>query len=1164
VTVPPRLIDVARWLLALVAPAVALAVTLALWPLMHKVPSPLFVAAVMAVAWLGGFWPALLATAVSAATLARLFLGPADAWVLTTGSGVWLGVFCAVGVGGAWVVASRGRVQGRLAASEQLVRLVTDTAPQLIYYIDRDQRYRFANRPYAERYGLTPDSIVGRHVADVVSAERYASIDRHLAEALRGRRTVFELTRTEDGAVRHLQVTYVPDVDPHGTVHGLVATVQDITERKQAEHERARLLAAEQARRREAEAIAELGRLLTEGLDLDTVAHRVAELARGLLRATTATVFRVDPASRDFVCLAVAGDAVGFRPGGVLPRGAGAVSRAVEQSRPVTSADVLAEPAAGTAAGERESAPYRAVLAVPLRVKGRVIGVLAAGDALGRHFSADEVRLAEALADHAAVALENARLYTEAEQRRREAELLAELARAVTASLDLDTVLGRVASAAKELCGADRARIAVWDAARAGLVFRYAVGTRVGERAPERLAPGAGLAGEVLRTGRPARTDDARDDPRLPREGGQALRGEAGVAVLVAPIRMGEAVEGLIYVDHPLPRAFGDRDESVLVRLADHAAIALRNARLFAGEQAAREEAERRGRRTRLLADVSRALGASMDYESALDAVARLVVPSRADWSVVHLARRDGTVRRVGVAYADPAHAALAAEVLRIPPAVPWSAASSPVVRAVQAGRSLLLDQAALARLDDVVSDPADRRVLEQLRPRAMLVVPLVARGRTLGTLSWLRIASAEPYSADDLGLAEDVAARAALAIDSARLYRQAERARVEAEGANRAKDEFLAVLSHELRTPLTSMLGWLRLLRTGQLAPDKVAQALEVVERNTRTQAQLINDLLDVSRIITGKLQLDLYPVDLTPIMEEAVESVRREAEAKGVDLGLTVGAGAGPVMGDPLRLGQIVGNLLANAVKFTSTGGTVRASLAREGDDAVVTVTDTGIGIAPDILARIFDRFRQADSTITRRHGGLGLGLAIARHLAELHGGTVRADSPGVGRGSTFTVRLPLAASGGRRGQGEPVATAVDGADRAVLAGVRVLLVEDHRDTAELLRAVLGGQGAGVRVAASLAEALATLDEADFDVLVSDIGMPDGNGYELMARLRERERATGRVPLPAVAVTAFAGGEDRERALAAGFQAYAAKPIEPGALIDTVARASRQQQGR
>jgi signal transduction histidine kinase len=295
-----------------------------------------------------------------------------------------------------------------------------------------------------------------------------------------------------------------------------------------------------------------------------------------------------------------------------------------------------------------------------------------------------------------------------------------------------------------------------------------------------------------------------------------------------------------------------------------------------------------------------------------------------------------------------------------------------------------------------------------------MLVVPLIARGRALGSITWLRIADAGPYTADDLGLAEDIAARAAVAVDSARLFRQAERARAEAERANQAKDEFLAVLSHELRTPLTSMLGWLRLLRTGQLGPERIAQALEVVERNTRTQAQLINDLLDVSRIIAGKLQLDLFPVDLTPIIEESVEAARRDADAKGVELDLAVSAAAGPVLGDPLRLGQIVANLVANAVKFTPAGGRVRVRLAREGAEAVITVTDTGIGIAPELLVHVFDRFRQADSTSTRSHGGLGIGLTIVRHIVELHGGTIEVDSVEGGT-TTFTVRLPASPSPG-----------------------------------------------------------------------------------------------------------------------------------------------------
>jgi PAS domain S-box-containing protein len=1158
----PVLLVAARWLLALVAPGAALGLTLLLRPFLEQVPGPPFVAAVVVVAWLGGFGPAVLATVIGIAALDYSFM-PSPQWTVRLPEAIWLGLLGAVCLLTAWFVAGRGRVQTRLASREQQLRLVTDAGPQLIYYVDATRRYRFVNRPYAERYGLDPDEIVGRRVSDIVGAERYATIERHLTATLGGQPSSFEFTRSTGDAVKHLHATYVPDVDRNGVTRGLVAVVHDITERKHADDERARLLGLEQARRREAEAVAELGRILTEGLDPDAVAERIAELGRGLLRATTTAVFRIDPISRDSVCLAMSGDMGGFRPGGVLPRGAGAVGQAVERGRLVTSVNVLEDPEIEMPAGTREwieKAAYRATLAVPLRVKGRVVGAFMAGDRLGRVFAADDGRLAEALADHAAVALDNARLYRDAEERRYEAELLAELARAITASLDLDTVLGRVTAAAKELCGADLARIALWDAGRQGMAFQYTVGTRVGDHDHVLLTPGKGLAGEVLATGRPVRTDRVLDDPRLHPDDAEMVRTEGSLAVLVAPIRMGERIEGLIYVDNRTARPFSDRDEAVLMRLADHAAIALRNARLFADEQVARGEAETRARRTRLLADISRALTASMDYESTLDAVARLLVPARADWTIVHLARRDGTVRRTAVAYADPSHAALAGEMLRLPSTVNWQVDMTPEIQTVRAGRSVLLDAAGAVRSEEIVSDPADRRMLRTLRPQALLVVPLIARGRTLGAMTWLRLATAEPYTAEDLGLAEDVAARAALAIDSARLYRRAERARVEAEEANQAKDEFLAVLSHELRTPLTSMLGWLRLLRTGQLGPDKVSQALEVVERNTRTQAQLINDLLDVSRIITGKLQLDTYPVDLGPIMEEAIESVRRDAEAKGVRLELTMAVGAGPVLGDPLRLGQIVGNVIANAVKFTSAGGHVRASLAREADSVVITIVDTGIGIEPALLPHIFDRFRQADSTITRRHGGLGLGLAIARHLAELHGGHVTAESAGAGRGSTFTIRLPLASAGGRRGQGEPVAPALAGrGGGTLLAGVRVLLVEDHHDTAELLRAVLGSQGAAVSLAKSLAEALAMLNETEFDVLVTDIGMPDGNGYELLERLRERERATGRKPVPAVAVTAFAGGEDRERALAAGFDDYAAKPIEPAALIDTIARASR-----
>jgi PAS domain S-box-containing protein len=1159
--VPSAVVVAARWLLALVAPAAALGLTLLLQPVLDQAPSPPFIAAILLVAWLGGLGPGLLTTALSTLALDYFFLPPVYSLMVGRSDGAWLLLFAGVSVVTAWLVATRGRARARLASSEQQLRLVTDTAPQLIYYVDPGRRYRFANRPYAERYGHTPAALVGRRVAEVLGPARYATIKGHLTEALAGRRVTFDVTHPGEDGVRHFQATYVPDLDPAGAVQGVVVVVDDITDRRKADDERLRLLALEQARRREAEAIAELGRILTEGLDLDTVAQRIAELSRGLLRATATIVCRVDPTSRDFVCLATSGDLGGLRPGDVLPRGAAAVGLAVERGRPVTTTDVLDDPEIVTPPETRawiERASFRGVLAVPLRAKGRIIGAFAAGDRPGRAFTADEVRLAEALADHAAAALENAQLYAEAGERWREAELLSELARAVNASLDLDTVLGRVTAAAKELCNADLARIAVWDAEREGMVFRYTVGARAGDHEDVRLMPGKGLAGEVLATGRPVRSADVLKDPRLHPDYAGMIRREGSVAVLVAPIRMGDGVEGLLYVDNRTARAFGERDEAILMRLADHAAVALRNARLFAGEQTARGEAEARAARTRLLADVSRVLASSLDYETTLDGVVRLLVPGHADWCAIHLARRDGSVDRVAVAHADPAHGPLAAATLRSDPAAARPEDASPVVQAVRAGRPVLLAEASPAQIEALVADPASRRLLLALRPRSLLVAPLVARGRTLGSLTWLRIAGKEPYGAEDLGLAEDVAARAALAIDGARLYRRAERARLEAEGANQAKDEFLAVLSHELRTPLTSMLGWLRLLRTGQLEPDKIAQALEVVERNTRTQAQLINDLLDVSRIITGKLDLDLYPVELAPIVDEVVQSSRRAAEAKGVSLELTVSAAPGPVLGDPLRLGQIIGNLIANAVKFTSAGGRVVVSVAREHEDAVIAVRDSGIGIEPELLGHIFDRFRQVDSTITRRHGGLGLGLAIARHLAELHGGTVDAASEGLGRGSTFTLRLPLAASPAPADALPPAPAAAGAA--AVLSGVRVLLVEDHRDTAELLRTVLGSHGAGVHVAASLSEALAVLGAGEFDVLVSDIAMPDGTGYELVQRASERARHAGRAPLPAVAVTAFAGSEDRERALAAGFVEYAAKPIEPKMLVEAVARATHR----
>ncbi len=383
------------------------------------------------------------------------------------------------------------------------------------------------------------------------------------------------------------------------------------------------------------------------------------------------------------------------------------------------------------------------------------------------------------------------------------------------------------------------------------------------------------------------------------------------------------------------------------------------------------------------------------------------------------------------------------------------------------------------------------------------------------------------------------------------------EKARVDAETANRAKDEFLAVVSHELRTPLTPVLAWARMLRSGQLDPEATTRAVDSIERNVKAQAQLIGDLLDVSRIISGKLRLDVREVDIAPVVEAAVEAVRPTAEVKGVRLQTTIDPQAGLVSGDPDRLQQIVWNLLSNAIKFTPKEGQAHVRVGRVDSHIEITISDSGKGIHPEFLPYVFDRFRQADSTITRSYGGLGLGLAIVRHLVELHGGHVRVESAGEGQGASFTVELPLAVVQRAPGPGSVRPTASGGlpfAPAPTLVGVRVLVVDDDPDTLETLWAILSQCGAEVRTAGSAGEALGIMAVWPPTLLISDIGMPGEDGYALLRKVRELESDRGG-SVPALALTAYARVEDRVKVLASGFQMHVAKPIEPAELVAVVA---------
>jgi signal transduction histidine kinase/ActR/RegA family two-component response regulator len=434
------------------------------------------------------------------------------------------------------------------------------------------------------------------------------------------------------------------------------------------------------------------------------------------------------------------------------------------------------------------------------------------------------------------------------------------------------------------------------------------------------------------------------------------------------------------------------------------------------------------------------------------------------------------------------------------------------------------------------------------------VVAPLVDRGgQPVGAL---RIAHklGGAFTAADHAVLAQLAQTASVALTNAQLFRAAEDARADAEAANRMKDQFLATLSHELRTPLNAIFGWARILRSGRTEPSTVAEGLEVIERNAKVQAQLIEDLLDLSRIISGKLRLDVQSVNLVDVIGAAIAAVRPAAEAREIRLRTILDPLAGPINGDPARLQQIVWNLLSNAVKFTTRGGQVQVVLERVNSHVEISVADTGIGIKPEFLPYVFERFRQADASTTRKHGGLGLGLSIVRQLVEMHGGTVRAKSPGDGQGATFAVALPVALAHHRSDARAPVDPPHEPAlADATLDGVRVLVVDDEHDARELVRRILARSRAIIETAGSAPEALDAIARRPPDVLLSDIGMPEHDGYDLIRRVRERGLSGKQ--LPAIALTAFARPDDRRRALVAGFQTHVAKPVDPEELVAVVA---------
>jgi CheY-like chemotaxis protein len=548
--------------------------------------------------------------------------------------------------------------------------------------------------------------------------------------------------------------------------------------------------------------------------------------------------------------------------------------------------------------------------------------------------------------------------------------------------------------------------------------------------------------------------------------------------------------------------------------------------------------------RLRDSATASRILSSSLEVGTTLSSLGDLATRSLAQLCEIRIGDDAPVVHWAQTLPADVA-ATVAQLAVRYPrcPLVPTDATAAP------GKRSVLVPAMTEALLRPISADDGHLALLRALRIGAHLIVPLVAGDHHLGTVSFARLQGTRGFCDADVDAAEDLVQRAAMAIDNARLY-------ASARDANRVKDEFLATVSHELRSPLNAILGWAQMLREG-LPEPKREKAIATIERNAFTQAALIDDLLDVSRMISGTLRLELGSVRLRPIVEAAIEALTPQREAKSIRLGGVRLTSQSSLMGDASRLQQIVSNLLGNAIKFTPAGGMIELELADAGEHIRLTVRDDGKGIDPAFLPHVFDRFQQADSSSSRTHSGLGLGLAIARHLAELHGGTIAAASDGLGRGASFTLTLPRTTVIAMKPQAERADPGVSG-HAGKLRGMAILVIDDEPDAREMLVSLLQVCGASVAEASSAAEALGLLARVRPDVLLSDLGMPGEDGFSLIRKVRALPDAEGG-STPAIAVSGYASSEDRKHALTAGFQVHLAKPVSVTTLIAVIRTLSR-----
>jgi PAS domain S-box-containing protein len=996
------------------------------------------------------------------------------------------------------------QAQKRLRESEEKLSLFIEYAPAAVAMLDREMRYLAVSRRWMQDFGLKGE-IVGRSHYEVFPEipEHWKAIYRRcLAGAIE--KSDEDCLARADGSIEWVKWEAHPWFKENGEIGGIVIFSENISERKRAEQQIA-------GQNRTLEALA-MGRELSEILDLTT------QTIEAMLPASRASVMLADADGKRLFCGAAKSLPAAYNraiEGMAIAEGVGSCGTAAFRRAPVIVADIARDALWKEFRNLAEAHNLRACWSQPICAPdGKLLGTFAVYFPTPRAPKNEELKILESAARVAGIAIY--RKQTEEALQKSEAEFRT-LARAVPQIVWVADAQGKITYVNEqwtEFSGLTR------EETDAPAIVAQIIH-------PDDRARVFKVWTKAFDTGAPFQVEARLRDQRTGEYRWFLLRS--------VPFKDG---------DGRAQKWFGTSTDITEGKAAE--------AKLLEAERHASREYQKLLSR---IAPLAETLSAARDLNAIYRAIlefCRASMPCVNFFISFYDAPKDE--RTLAFAWRET-EGEVAVSTL---PSVSLTGAKGPSTSAVHECRTIIVDTCqelttANPRADDGASD--DRH-----RSASSVAAPMVVRNHIIGTLE-VHASQAKAFQREHVVALEMAANLAAVAIENVRLLDVERAARREAERANRMKDEFLSTLSHELRTPLTAILGWTKMLRGGMLNDANAARALEIVERSAQAQQRLVEDILDVSRIITGKLKLNMRDVELAKIVGDAVETIRPAAEAKQIALNTRFETESVSLLGDAARLQQIVWNLLVNAIKFTPSGGRIDVSVERRDEQVEIVIADTGQGISAEFLPHVFERFRQADGSTTRAHGGLGLGLAIVRYLTELHGGTVRAKSKGEGCGATFIVSLPIKAKSIEEDSDDAheikPATLVTTNGARRLEDVRVLIVEDDADARELLSVALVREGARVTGVASVEEALAAYDRAAFDAMISDIGMPNRDGYELMREIRRREREQAdRRTLPAVALTAYARPEDNQNALAAGYNLHLAKPIEPLNLIDIVSK--------